>query len=423
MECGKVVITRLRNTEYYKGEPLNHIVDSIYHLLDKFIVTYDNEFPHFMDTHNCSLPSREKNNRTIRDYNKIREADTLIIPSENEFSYNISGRMSNIMLGRGWCLVQNLKEALNDNPKPRKIILLTSDKADKVVLYKKVFDGVKNLSWYRIDESEFRGGIHHLKYLAIEKLDLDKTKKVDFGYWGTSKRLKVDYSSEFVKTPIHDFYDRDDWINKGVMTYTGKSSGGILTRYMNRKNPGEELPSYKKQREEGITHPDYPGEPRFYVDLYKGKESKDERHIILKEIYDSKLTNNMIGYFDDFKFTHKFDKKFTNILPFISECNATLCFNWPGQEKHITSRYNEALACDVIPLVWKNYDCDNKLVATDWQRCYSFEDIEKKCLTLRKKSRKLDLLKTIKKKYLESTENLEYYEKEFNNKLYNILED
>ena len=77
----------------------------------------------------------------------------------------------------------------------------------------------------------------------------------------------------------------------------------------------------------------------------------------------------------------------------------------------------------MIPLVWKNYDCDNKLVATDWQRCYSFEDIQKKCLTLRKKSRKLDLLKTIKKKYLESTENLEYYEKEFNNKLYNILED
>mgnify|MGYP000689870206 CR=1 FL=1 len=45
MECGKIVITRLRNTEYYKGEPLNHIVDSIYQLLDNFIVEYDTEEP------------------------------------------------------------------------------------------------------------------------------------------------------------------------------------------------------------------------------------------------------------------------------------------------------------------------------------------------------------------------------------------
>mgnify|MGYP001179195487 CR=1 FL=1 len=51
-----------------------------------------------------------------------------------------------------------------------------------------------------------------------------------------------------------------------------------------------------------------------------------------------------------------------NILPHIAECNATLCFNWPGQEEHLTSRYNEALGCDTIPLVWKDYDCNNQLV-------------------------------------------------------------
>ena len=131
----------------------------------------------------------------------------------------------------------------------------------------------------------------------------------------------------------------------------------------------------------------------------------------------------MIGYFDGFKYTHKFDKNMTKILPYIAECNTTLCFNWPGQEKHFTSRYNEAVACDVIPLVWKDYDCDNKLVATNWQRCYSFEDIVKKCLTLRKKSRKLYLTKTIKKKYLKVTKPLEYYEESFNKKLMDILDD
>ena len=81
MECRKIVITRLRNVEYYKGEPLNHIVDSIYHLLDNFIEKNDS-WPPNIDTHNCSLPSREKSRKTIRDYQRIKDADVLIIPSE-----------------------------------------------------------------------------------------------------------------------------------------------------------------------------------------------------------------------------------------------------------------------------------------------------------------------------------------------------
>ena len=58
MECGKIVVTRLRSSEYYKKEPLNHIVDSMYHLLDNFIEK--NDGAHMIETHNCSLPSREK---------------------------------------------------------------------------------------------------------------------------------------------------------------------------------------------------------------------------------------------------------------------------------------------------------------------------------------------------------------------------
>ena len=134
---------------------------------------------------------------------------------------------------------------------------------------------------------------------------------------------------------------------------------------------------------------------KFVEPLFVGKESKDERHTILKEINESDITNNMIGYFDGFKYTHKFDKNMTKILPYIAECNATLCFNWPGQEEHLTSRYNEALGCDVIPLVWKDYDCNNQLVYSDWQRCYSFEDIQKKCLELSNNSVRLKHLNNI----------------------------
>ena len=135
MECGKIIITRLRSSEYYKGEPLNHIVDSMYHLLDNFIEKNDT-WPYKMDTHNCSLPSREKNRNGIRDYQRVKDSDVLIIPSEAEFAYNIYGRISNFQMGRTWGLVQYLREALLENVKPRKVIILSSDKADTIELYR-----------------------------------------------------------------------------------------------------------------------------------------------------------------------------------------------------------------------------------------------------------------------------------------------
>ena len=385
MECGKIIITRLRSSEYYKGEPLNHIVDSMYHLLDNFIEKNDT-WPYKMDTHNCSLPSREKNRNGIRDYQRVKDSDVLIIPSEAEFAYNIYGRISNFQMGRTWGLVQYLREALLENVKPRKVIILSSDKADTIELYRdKVFKMIPGLKFYRLDESEFPGGIHHLKYLNIRKLNLDTTKKKDFGYWGTSKRFKIDMTSD-----MRDYKVKDYFLNGRVVKY-GTEGCELKTKFV---------------------------EP-----LFVGKESKDERHTILREINESDITNNMIGYFDGFKYTHKVDKNMTKILPYIAECNATLCFNWPGQEEHLTSRYNEALGCDVIPLVWKDYDCNNQLVYSDWQRCYSFEDIQKKCLELSNNSVRLKHLNNIKNKYLKVTKPLEYYEDSFNQKLMEILND
>ena len=137
---------------------------------------------------------------------------------------------------------------------------------------------------------------------------------------------------------------------------------------------------------------------------------------------DESITNNMIGYFDGFKYTHKFDKNMTNLLPFMAECKFTLCFNWPGQEEHLTSRYNEALASDIIPLVWQNYDCNNQLVLDERQRMFSFEDI-KKCLDNTSESSRLKWLTSIREKYLEVTKPLKYYEELFNKKLKDVLND
>jgi hypothetical protein len=104
------------------------------------------------------------------------------------------------------------------------------------------------------------------------------------------------------------------------------------------------------------------------------------------------------------------------------DCKTTLCFNWPGYDEYLTSRYNEAVACDIIPLVWKNYDINNQLVESDWQRCWSLEDIQKKCLELRDENVRLERLNKIKKKYLDVTGSVEHYEKEFEKRLKEIVD-
>ena len=123
MECGKITFVRLRNSEYYKGERLNHIVDSIYYLCNNYIKK-NLFYPNPYDSYNVSLIEIEKNRKNIRDINSIEQSDVLVIPTESEFAYHIYGRISNIMLGRSWTMVQNIREGLLRNPKPRKIILL-----------------------------------------------------------------------------------------------------------------------------------------------------------------------------------------------------------------------------------------------------------------------------------------------------------
>ena len=132
----------------------------------------------------------------------------------------------------------------------------------------------------------------------------------------------------------------------------------------------------------------------------------------------------MIGYFDSFKEDLKFDKSIKNILPDISKGKVTLCFNWPGHEYSLTSRYNEAIACDVIPLVWDEYDKGNKLVLEDdWQRVRSVEDLKQKLKDIKYENERQKKLAEIKKKYYSKVKPKEHYEKEFEKKMLNYLDN
>ena len=104
-------------------------------------------------------------------------------------------------------------------------------------------------------------------------------------------------------------------------------------------------------------------------------KSGDTRHIVLRQVQkDKKLKSFFIGHYSTVKRDHKIDTM-KNILPFLEKSKYTICFNWIDP-KATTSRYHEALACGIIPMVWQDtYDVDKLLVKDDWQRVYSVEEL------------------------------------------------
>lgn len=416
----KVTILRLRNTEHYDGTNGKQIMDSAYYLLDKLILKLSDKFD--FDTYNFttkSIPTKKTDCRSDSKFNHLIESDYIIIPTENEFQYHMKGRISENIMGRSYCRLLNILDGFDKNPnKKRKVILITSDKADTIELFRdRTFNRsnyfVNNSKWehswdyenkthqynmefFRLDESEFPGGLHHLKHLfMIDEWNRDKrvlrkksNKKVDFVYWGTSKKKKVSDSAEDFEYPIKD------WYNKVTGEYDGR---------------------YRDENE--IKY-------RSSINLKVGVPSNDYRNTLLKKIKNSEeLKSNMIGYFDSFKYDVKFDKSIFNVMDEISKGRATICFNWPGQWEHLTSRYNEALACDVVPLVWNGYDKNYQLVADDWQRCNSFEDVRKKLIELRDDEFRLNMLDKLKEKYYSVVKPIEEYEKIFEEKMLNFLDN
>ena len=329
-----ICFTRIRSSERYT-KPLQSIVDSMFHVCKSFM--YNNpqyNYNFFGLSFSSGWPTKI--------YQNIADSDYIVIPSEAEFMFHIPDRVMSIVKKRSDEVLNGVREVIDG----KTIIILQSDRADSVELYRDYVFPDNDVKIHSIDECDFNGGLHSLKYHFIKQRFHTGAKIHDFGYWGTSKKKKV--------------------------------GGGL---------------------------------------------SGDVRHEVLKDLYKSDLDTLFIGNFDGFKRDVKFTRKLENIVPYLMNLKTTLCFNWPGYDEYLTSRYNEAVACDIIPLVWKNYDVNNQLVESDWQRCESFEDVQRKCLELKDESVRLERLNRIKEKYKESTEDIGYYEQEFEKKLKGIIDD
>lgn len=106
-----------------------------------------------------------------------------------------------------------------------------------------------------------------------------------------------------------------------------------------------------------------------------GKVSGDVRHKILKEIRKNEnISSLLIGRFYNMDRDMKMSKM-KDIIEVLSLAKYTLCFNWKSNTA-TTSRYIEALACGIIPLVWQHYDVERKLGMYSWQRIFSVEDLK-----------------------------------------------
>lgn len=115
-----------------------------------------------------------------------------------------------------------------------------------------------------------------------------------------------------------------------------------------------------------------------------GVKSNDLRMNIMKlSKKDADLKCFFIGRYTNFKPDMKFTYDMKDIIPYLYQSNATVCFNWPGFNKQPTTRYAEALAAQMIPLVWHTYDEDNSVVVDQWQRCNDYEDFKGKLIQLR----------------------------------------
>ena len=148
-----------------------------------------------------------------------------------------------------------------------------------------------------------------------------------------------------------------------------------------------------------------------------GVVSGDNRHTILKQLQEGigRYHTRFIGRYSTVKRDMKPDTM-RNILPILNQSRYTLCFNWKDN-KATTSRYHEALACGIIPMVYKDYDSTGILVKDDWQRVESAEELDEKIMSANYLNKYKEIYYTYKQSLLTKDQIYDTFEKELLKKI------
>jgi len=184
-----IAIARLRSRVNYK-EPLDHLMDSFYYCLRIF----REKHPQFKYTYyNFGFDQTP-----TRDVDAIKNADVILIPTENEFHAWVPNYLHRLDLEKCNQKIELIKPHINN----KKVILLSNDRADNPDLYKKYTLADCKCDIDILDEDDFPKGIHVLKYYFLREAigkpgvlrstqsfdTLETPKEYDFCYWGTDKR-------------------------------------------------------------------------------------------------------------------------------------------------------------------------------------------------------------------------------------------
>ncbi len=149
-------------------------------------------------------------------------------------------------------------------------------------------------------------------------------------------------------------------------------------------------------------------------------KSEDTRHEIIRDIQQSgKIKTYIVGRWP--KTTKiEVDLKWSpmrDLAPVLKRGISTICWNWINQ-KAMTARYQEAIACGIFPFVWGDFDKDNRIIHSSFQRVHSIDEYFKKLKVI-----KMDFkyYKTVERHFLENLPSTLDYVKAFNRKVRAII--
>jgi len=174
-----ITIARIRSNVTYTG-PLETVLDSFF---ENYVKWRDNNPQHKYDTYNVSF-GKDRPKRTPE---TIKWADVIVIPSDSEFRYHGELQMNPKDLAKSESHIEKIAPYF----KGKDVIMFRSDRGDTEELYRSFLPGIRNFT--TIDEIDFSGNIHGMKYHFIQTLKnpladmMNDGKSIDFAYWGRMK--------------------------------------------------------------------------------------------------------------------------------------------------------------------------------------------------------------------------------------------
>ena len=174
-----ITIARLRSNVRYNG-PLETVLDSFF---ENYVKWMRANPQHKYDTYNVSFNQY----RPARTPETIDWADVIVIPSDSEFRYHGELQMNPKDLAKSQSHIEKIAPFFEG----KTVVMWRSDRGDTEELYRSFLPNIKN--FVTIDETDFSGNIHGMKYHFIQTLKnplaemIGTEKTIDFGYWGRMK--------------------------------------------------------------------------------------------------------------------------------------------------------------------------------------------------------------------------------------------